>query len=58
MTVASVLAAANVEDHDRRGRGWALSVWTAWAPHYEWIQSLAKGALARRRVPGTERQLR
>jgi hypothetical protein len=51
LTIASVLAAANFEDHDRRGRAWALSVWTVWAAHHEWIQSLAKEALAHRRVP-------
>jgi uncharacterized protein DUF5946 len=51
MTIGSVHAAATFEDHDRRGRAWALSVWKAWAPHHEWIQSLAKEALARRRVP-------
>ena len=51
LTIASVLAAADFEDHDRRGRAWALSVWTVWAPHHAWIQALAKEALARRRVP-------
>jgi len=47
LTIASVLAAEGLDDHDRRARAWALSVWTAWAPHHARIESLAKAALAR-----------
>jgi hypothetical protein len=48
LTIASVLAARDVEDHDRRGRAWAQSVWTAWAPHHARIRAFADQALAGR----------
>jgi hypothetical protein len=51
LTIASLVAAANVEDHDRRGRAWALSVWTEWAPHHVRIRAFADEALTRRRTP-------
>ena len=41
-TIASLVAAADLEDHDRRGRAWALSVWTEWAPHHARIRALAE----------------
>jgi hypothetical protein len=50
LTIASVLEARNLADHDRRGRAWAQSVWTAWAPHHPRIRALADEALARRRA--------
>jgi hypothetical protein len=54
LTIASVLAAGNLEDHARRGRAWALSVWTGWAAHHAHIRSLAEQALARRDGPRRE----
>jgi hypothetical protein len=45
LTVASLRAAADREDHDRRGRAWAESVWNAWAPHHARIRALAAQAV-------------
>ena len=42
LTIASLVAAADLEDHDRRGRAWALSVWTEWGPHHARIRALAE----------------
>lgn len=48
LTIASVAAASSLEEHDRRGRAWALAVWNSWAPHHELIRAVAAEALARR----------
>jgi len=56
LTIAWVLAAGDVEDHARRGRAWALSVWTAWADHHGQIRSLAEQALARGDHAGPRRE--
>jgi len=47
LTVASLLEAVSAEDHDRRGRAWAQSVWTLWAREHARIRALATEALAR-----------
>lgn len=41
ITVARVLLAEDPEDHGRKVREWARSVWNAWTPYHAEIQALA-----------------
>jgi phosphoglycolate phosphatase-like HAD superfamily hydrolase len=47
LTIAHLQAATDLEDHDRRGRAWAQSVWTMWAPHHHQVRALADAAIDR-----------
>ncbi len=42
-TVLDVLGAGGPEEHMGRVRGWAASVWEAWAPHHETVRRWAAG---------------
>lgn len=43
LTVADVLGARNVREHEVRVRAWGLDVWKAWAPHHAtvwgWVET-------------------
>jgi hypothetical protein len=41
VTVLDVLGARDPEEHVERVRGWAASVWGAWAPHHETVRRWA-----------------
>ena len=41
VTVLNVLDARGPEEHAERVRGWAASVWGAWAPHHETVRRWA-----------------
>ncbi len=43
VTVLDVLRVAEPDEHIRRVREWARSVWEAWSPHHETIRSWAAG---------------
>jgi hypothetical protein len=43
VTVLEVLDAGDPEEHMERVRGWAASVWGAWAPHHETVRRWASG---------------
>ena len=43
VTVLDVLGARDPEEHVERVRGWAASVWGAWAPHHETVRRWASG---------------
>jgi hypothetical protein len=43
VTVLDVLEARDPEEHMERVRGWAASVWEAWAPHHETVRRWAVG---------------
>lgn len=41
ITVADVAGAATVDEHARRVRDWARSVWGAWSPHHAQVRAWA-----------------
>ena len=43
VTVLDVLDAGDPGEHVDRVRGWAASVWEAWAPHHETVRRWASG---------------
>ena len=43
VTVLDVLEARGPKEHVERVRGWATSVWEAWAPHHETVRRWAVG---------------
>ena len=48
VTVASMAAARDLEEHSARARVWAEAVWRAWAPHHARVRGWAAEAAARR----------
>lgn len=54
VTVLDVLAAREPDEHMGRVRGWAASVWEAWASHHETVRRWA----ATRRSPAAGRRRR
>ena len=46
VTVLQTLEAANAEEHGRLVRDWAMSVWSAWAPHRAATMKLADRAIS------------
>ncbi|MBS2027025.1 MAG: hypothetical protein JST54_03890 [Deltaproteobacteria bacterium] len=50
LTVASVLAAKDLEAHTRLARAWAASVWASWSAHHAEIRALADAAVSRARA--------
>lgn len=43
LTVRDVALAATQDEHAKRVRDWAASVWAAWAPHHAAARALAEG---------------
>ncbi len=41
LTIVDVHGAHGPEDHARRVREWARSVWEAYSPHHEWARAVA-----------------
>lgn len=41
LTILDVRGAADLEDHERRVRSWAQSVWRAWSRHHDTVRSWA-----------------
>ena len=46
-TVASLLAAPDLEAHATRARGWAEAVWRAWAPFHAGVRAWTDAATSR-----------
>jgi uncharacterized protein DUF5946 len=52
ITAEHVVSATSAEDHERRNRAWATSVWRAWERHHPTVRALAEQASLRSRRPG------